>query len=267
MFPQECPEDRDEPAAPVPSREAGPGTTIRDVIRQAFEEGYQQGVYHRKGASPIAEARRIAQAFWERVREEAEAKFPSPVSASAPSREAGTGTRRAQTNCQQEPHYPDHETVAMSLRYPMMTCHHPTDRCAIQEPHQTSECGQFTAAPLVSLGERPDDDVRRAIAGILQAAALHAIASPETTAAVDKAVAMYAALRSSLQEARADSERWRYIRQFLIVDRWELSPATTLNARMFKVPPIRGRSDATVDEIMDNAMRAAPLVEREESRR
>jgi hypothetical protein len=63
-----------------------------DAFRGAFEEGYVQGAHHSRGASLILEAQRISMAYWERVREEAEAKFPSPVSASAPSREAGPGT-------------------------------------------------------------------------------------------------------------------------------------------------------------------------------
>lgn len=52
--------------------------------------------------------------------------------------------RTAPTNCQQEPPYPDHETVCMSMRYPDMTCHEPSAGCGIQEPHMITECGLFS---------------------------------------------------------------------------------------------------------------------------
>jgi hypothetical protein len=45
--------------------------------------------------------------------------------------------------CQHEPPYPGLETVTFSVRFPDMTCHHPSERCAIQEPHQIEECGEF----------------------------------------------------------------------------------------------------------------------------
>lgn len=52
--------------------------------------------------------------------------------------------RPAPTNCQQEPPYPEHETVVCSLRYPDLTAHLPSERCATQEPHPIPECGEFT---------------------------------------------------------------------------------------------------------------------------
>lgn len=48
--------------------------------------------------------------------------------------------RPRQTNCQQEPSYPEHDTVIASIRYPDLTCHLPTDVCSIEEPHNVSEC-------------------------------------------------------------------------------------------------------------------------------
>lgn len=51
--------------------------------------------------------------------------------------------RDAPTNCQQEPNYPNHETVIISMRYPDLTGHRVTARCAIQEPHAITECGEW----------------------------------------------------------------------------------------------------------------------------
>lgn len=36
-------------------------------------------------------------------------------------------------------------TVTMSLRYPLMTCHNPSPRCAVPEPHETANCGEFAS--------------------------------------------------------------------------------------------------------------------------
>lgn len=133
------------------------------------------------------------------------------------------------------------------------------------------------AAPLASLGERAD--VRRVVlpSDAVQdvrltwqrmegqsASAQAGFAVPMIPALCDTADALraeLAALRSSLQEARADSERWRYLRQFLTVERWELAPASQLGAFTFKVPSIIGRSDATVEEIIDAARAALPVEE------
>jgi hypothetical protein len=63
-------------------------------------------------------------------------------------------------------------------------------------------------------------------------------------------------LARRVEALEADAERWRYLRQFCKPNPWTLSPATTLTVHSFKVPPIEGRSDATVEEIVD-AARAA----------
>lgn len=49
-------------------------------------------------------------------------------------------------NGQQEPRYTNDFTVGQSLRYPHLTCHMPTDRCAIQEPHAVIDCGEWNAS-------------------------------------------------------------------------------------------------------------------------
>lgn len=54
--------------------------------------------------------------------------------------------REEPTNLSAEPGYPNHPTVIMSMRRPGLTAHLPTERCAIQEPHETSECGEWAAA-------------------------------------------------------------------------------------------------------------------------
>jgi hypothetical protein len=51
--------------------------------------------------------------------------------------------RNDPTNCQNEPGYPDHATVIMSIRYPELVCHSLRLRCVIQEPHRINECGEF----------------------------------------------------------------------------------------------------------------------------
>jgi hypothetical protein len=42
---------------------------LGEVVRAAFEEGYIQGTYHTSGRSVMDECKRIASAFWERVRD------------------------------------------------------------------------------------------------------------------------------------------------------------------------------------------------------
>lgn len=51
--------------------------------------------------------------------------------------------RPAQTNCQQEPPYPDHATVVFTIREPEWTAHAASSRCAIEEPHRIDDCGEF----------------------------------------------------------------------------------------------------------------------------
>jgi hypothetical protein len=51
--------------------------------------------------------------------------------------------RPRQTNCQQEPSYPEHETVVFSLRFPDLTVHSKSKRCKIGEPHEIAICGEF----------------------------------------------------------------------------------------------------------------------------
>lgn len=46
-------------------------------------------------------------------------------------------------NGQQEPRYTDDFTVACSIWYPHLTCHEPTERCAIQAPHAVVDCGEW----------------------------------------------------------------------------------------------------------------------------
>lgn len=57
-------------------------------------------------------------------------------------------SRPKQTNCQQEPTYPDHQTVVFSIRYPDMTCHLRTDLCPTEHPHLIEECEEFSAIHL-----------------------------------------------------------------------------------------------------------------------
>lgn len=50
--------------------------------------------------------------------------------------------RPRQTNCQQEPAYPGHETVVCALRAPELLCHLATPQCPIEGPHRWDECGE-----------------------------------------------------------------------------------------------------------------------------
>lgn len=49
--------------------------------------------------------------------------------------------RPRQTNCKNEPPYPDHETVVFCLSAPDMTAHLPNDLCSREHPHDISGCG------------------------------------------------------------------------------------------------------------------------------
>jgi hypothetical protein len=51
--------------------------------------------------------------------------------------------RYAPTNCQTEPHYPNHDTVTFSIRAPEHTAHPASELCGIEEPHEISKCGEF----------------------------------------------------------------------------------------------------------------------------
>jgi hypothetical protein len=51
--------------------------------------------------------------------------------------------RPKQTNCQNEPAYSEHATVAFFIRYPDMTCHTVTSHCCIEGPHLIAECKEF----------------------------------------------------------------------------------------------------------------------------
>ena len=54
--------------------------------------------------------------------------------------------REKPRNCQQEPAYPNHETVVFCLCAPDMTAHNTAAECQIEHPHQISECGLFGAS-------------------------------------------------------------------------------------------------------------------------
>lgn len=53
--------------------------------------------------------------------------------------------RPRQTNCQQEPNYPDQVTVIMVLGAPALTCHVATELCKIECPHSVVICGEWRA--------------------------------------------------------------------------------------------------------------------------
>lgn len=54
--------------------------------------------------------------------------------------------RPKQINCQNEPAYPEHETVVFSISAPDMTAHLKTDLCSIECPHPITECGIWVVA-------------------------------------------------------------------------------------------------------------------------
>jgi hypothetical protein len=217
-----------------------------DAFRGAFEEGYVQGAHHSRGASLILEAQRISMAYWERVREEAEAKFPSPVSASVPSREAGPGT-----------------PLDEELDEEMLTDAEWWDRHRAEIDRRKS-----AAAPLAS----PDDVLAQAEA---ERYSWCHVADSESVpvAAYRRLDALVAALRSSLQEARADSERLTELQALngrrRVVQIQTTSTGTTIEQAdeegdfsvVGRGPGLRDAIDALA------AVRAALLVEREESRR
>ena len=51
--------------------------------------------------------------------------------------------RPRQVNCQNEPPYPEHETVVFALGYPEWTAHQESVRCVKGYPHRADECGEF----------------------------------------------------------------------------------------------------------------------------
>lgn len=55
--------------------------------------------------------------------------------------------RESPKNCQTEPAYPNHATVAFSIRAPEFTVHRASERCGIEEPHEIARCGEFVAEP------------------------------------------------------------------------------------------------------------------------
>lgn len=52
--------------------------------------------------------------------------------------------RPKQTNCQQEPPYPEHDTIVFSIRNPDLTVHGKSDKCPYEAPHRLEECGHIT---------------------------------------------------------------------------------------------------------------------------
>lgn len=71
-----------------------------------------------------------------------------------------SASRRVPTNCQNEPHYPGIDTVTFSIRYPELTCHYPTTRCAIQPPHAIAECGEWIASTPEAMRREIDGEPR-----------------------------------------------------------------------------------------------------------
>lgn len=51
--------------------------------------------------------------------------------------------RDAPTNCQNEPAYPDHDTVVFCLSAPDMTAHLRSAHCKTEHPHLITECREF----------------------------------------------------------------------------------------------------------------------------
>lgn len=51
--------------------------------------------------------------------------------------------RPKQRDCQNEPTYPDHETVVFSIRSPDMVAHLATGRCEKEYLHLIKECGEY----------------------------------------------------------------------------------------------------------------------------
>lgn len=52
-------------------------------------------------------------------------------------------SRLAPKNCRHEPHYPDAATFTFSIRYPDLVCHHATEACPTDAPHDLFECQEF----------------------------------------------------------------------------------------------------------------------------
>jgi hypothetical protein len=51
--------------------------------------------------------------------------------------------RPRQVNCQQEPFYPLHNTVTLSISAPEMVAHGRSERCPTEYPHKIADCGEF----------------------------------------------------------------------------------------------------------------------------
>lgn len=122
--------------------------------------------------------------------------------------------RRRPSNAQQEPPFPDEETVAMSIRYPMMTCHLPTERCAIQEPHQSKDCGEFGASPTPSadtpLGELLDAWCELVEEGEMDAQGeTHAEREKDHLDWAEREYAARSAIESAFRKLEAEQERLR----------------------------------------------------------
>lgn len=54
---------------------------------------------------------------------------------------------RKQTNCQNEPPFPNYETAVFSLRYPYSVAHAPNQQCRTEEPHLIQDCRWFQSTP------------------------------------------------------------------------------------------------------------------------
>lgn len=63
--------------------------------------------------------------------------------------------RPPQTDCQHEPPYPGAETVVFSIRAPDHTCHLPSERCQVQEPHLIADCSEFVCPACNDSGHQP----------------------------------------------------------------------------------------------------------------
>lgn len=51
--------------------------------------------------------------------------------------------RPKQTDCRNEPGYPQHDTVVFCLKYPELTLHKPSKKCKKQEVHLIRYCGEW----------------------------------------------------------------------------------------------------------------------------
>jgi hypothetical protein len=69
----------------------------------------------------------------------------NPLRGAAPPLPSPGAVEAKPHNGQQEPRYTDELTVTCSMRYPDLTCHRPTSRCGIQEPHAIVKCGEIAS--------------------------------------------------------------------------------------------------------------------------